>query len=210
MAKRPQTTPTLTELIRRALDEAFANVNISMPGTIESFDPATGLADVRPGFKRVFVDGDNPDIPIIGSVPVVFPGSGAAFVRFPVKKGDTVLLQFSQRSIDQWTEKGGQVDPIFDGRFQLSDAVAIVGLRWKGNALVANGGPDSVELANGQKYIEITDDGFIINDGSEELIDLISQFIGIMQTATIASAGFDPPTPVDLTTLKTKVDAMKG
>jgi len=39
------------------------------------------------------------------------------------------MLLFSQASIDKWRKQGGKVDPVRDRRHDLSDAIAIPGLR---------------------------------------------------------------------------------
>ena len=67
-------------------------------------------------------------LPVIPSVPVCFPGSGAFRVTFPVAKGDTGLLVFCSRSIDRWLSEGGSVDPQDDRTHDLSDAVFVPGL----------------------------------------------------------------------------------
>lgn len=208
MAKRRQTTPSLTELLRLALNEGLANFNTAMPGTVEKFDSVTGLADIRPGFKRLYRDDATPrDMPVIGSVPVIFPGTEKAFIKFPIKKGDTVLLVFAQRSIDQWLEKGGQVDPLFDGRFQLADAVAIPGLM-----------PNTTPRKDaGSAFVEFTDDGKLKAQGAsgEELLDLVDQLIGILVSLTVVDpvSGALPLTPsviVALNLVKTKLGTIKG
>jgi hypothetical protein len=54
-----------------------------------------------------------------------------------VSPGDPCLLIFSDRSLDSWLDRGGEVDPIDLRRHHLSDAVAILGVRAKPQALPA-------------------------------------------------------------------------
>ena len=62
-----------------------------------------------------------------------FDRGGGFFVSYPLKKGDHVLLVFSERSIDQFMAQDKNdpsdpaTDPLDDRRFNLSDAVAYPG-----------------------------------------------------------------------------------
>lgn len=134
-------SPTLSEVIRLAIDTRLVDVHTSMPGRIESYDAATQKADVQPLLKREqqAIDGDLIEtLPIIPSVPVAFPRFGDHRITFPVAKGDFCVLMFSEASIDavQASQSGQPVDPGTYERHNLSDAIAHVG--WA---------PDSAALA---------------------------------------------------------------
>ena len=49
-------------------------------------------------------------------------------MQFDLVPGDTVLLVFSERSIDKWAQQGGEVDPLDSRLHHLSDPVALPGL----------------------------------------------------------------------------------
>jgi hypothetical protein len=151
------TNPTLAEIIRRALEASAADLHVSMPGRIERFDAAKGLADVKPLLQDAALQrGERQPIPVpvVTNVPVIFPGAGGFRLTFPVAAGDGCLLVFSDRSLDRWLARGGEIDPGDDRRHALSDAVALLGLRdfahpWSGVATDAatlgkDGGPQIV------------------------------------------------------------------
>lgn len=125
-------TPTLAALLNRFKAQAFADLRVSMPARVEKYDDATQLADVQPLLKDSYVDEDGERqiarLPVVTNVPVVFPGGGGMRITFPVRAGDTVLLVFSDRSIDSWLAQGGEASPEDERRHHLSDAVAIPGL----------------------------------------------------------------------------------
>lgn len=125
-------TPTFPEMLKLAIDARLADLHVSMPGRIESYDASKLSVDVQPLIRHTYFDesGDRQTeaYPIIPSVPVKFPGSGAYRITFPIAKGDIVLLVFSEASIDKWLQNEGVVDPIDDRRNQMIDAVAIPGL----------------------------------------------------------------------------------
>lgn len=123
---------TLVEVIRRALDLREADLHVSLPGRVERVDLARGLVDVKPlVHDSRQVDGVRVllPFPVITNVPVQFPGAGAFRITFPVGVGDACTLLFSDRSLDLWISKGGEVDPVDDRRHALSDAVALLGVR---------------------------------------------------------------------------------
>lgn len=129
--------PTTTELIRRALASRLADVHVSMPASVVSYDAATKTATIQPGIKRVLFD-DNEDrvveeIPPIPNVPVEFPGAGSLSLHFALTAGDTGRLSFFTNSIAEWRQTGKPSEP---GSLKIHDLGACVftpGLRHSGN-----------------------------------------------------------------------------
>lgn len=157
-----QTEPTLQRVMRMAHDTLMSNIHTSLPGKIIFYDKSTGLAQVQPLIKRKYKTSSMAsELPIISGVPVVFPRTTGAWVRLPIAAGDTVLLIFSERSIDRWIENGGMVDPETPERFSLNDAIAIPGLYAKPNAIEQKGADTSIEITNGSAFLEIKSDGTV-------------------------------------------------
>lgn len=125
-------TPTLAAILNAVKAQTFADLRVSMPARVEKYDDATQLADVQPLLKESYVDEEGERaiarLPVITNVPVVFPGGGGMRITFPVRAGDTVMLVFSDRSIDSWLAQGGEATPEDERRHHLSDAVAWPGL----------------------------------------------------------------------------------
>jgi hypothetical protein len=122
-------------VINEAIDSSLDSLYISLPGRVVRYDSATQQVDVQPIPKVRHVDENGTPVvqqlPVVPSVPVVFPGGGGFAVTFPITVGDTVLLVFSGVSIDKWLQSGSDapVDPETYARHALADAVAIPGLR---------------------------------------------------------------------------------
>jgi hypothetical protein len=130
--------PSLAEVIRAFVREGAADLHVSIPAKVVRVELAKGLVDAQPLVKDLF-EGQAVSVPVITNVPIVWPGAGGFRLTFPIAVGDTVLLVFSDRSLDLWLEKGGEVDPKDPRRHTLSDAIAIPGLRsfsapWSGAA----------------------------------------------------------------------------
>lgn len=130
---------SIADVVRVALDAKAADLRVSMPGEIVSFDDATQLAEVRPLLRESHEGEDGAEIteelPVIPNVPVHMYGAGDLVLTFPVAAGDPCLLVFTDRSLDLWLERGSVVDPIDVRRHDLTDAVALVGVRAKPAAL---------------------------------------------------------------------------
>ena len=144
------------EAVRYQLGE----VNTAIPAVINKYDPTKQEAEVIPLIKRKYKDGTAVDRAPITGVPVVFPASGGGIITFPVTKGDTVLLIFSQRSIDRWVRgDGSSVDPGDNRKHDISDAIAIPGLFSLSSALQSD--PDNVIIKFSGASIALTPAGAI-------------------------------------------------
>lgn len=129
----------MQEFVQEVTDtvkDTLKGVHTAIPGSIVSFDPGTGLATVLPTMKFKKPDGTTVDFPQVTGVPVVFPQSMGqqATIAYPVKAGDGCLILFSEQALDQFLYDR---DTGTDLKFDLSNAVAIVGLFAKGNSVMA-------------------------------------------------------------------------
>ena len=126
-------SPSLVDVITDGMDTRLQQVHVALPGRVESYDANTKLANIQPLLLQRLTAEDGSvtteRLPVINSVPVVFPrGGGGFFIEFPLQAGDNVLLVFCERSLDLWKTKGGEVDPI-DSRFHTyQGAVCYPGL----------------------------------------------------------------------------------
>lgn len=130
MAGEPE--PTLVEVIRRAIESRVGDVFTTVPGRIDTYDPDTQTADVLPVVRRPMPTEDDgtvyEDLPIIPNVPIVWPRANGAYIVWPIRTGDHVLLMFTTHSFAGWRRTGevsdsGDVRPHHPG-----NAVAIPGL----------------------------------------------------------------------------------
>lgn len=121
--------PTIEQVITKALDRRMAEVRVALPARVERYDNSKQVVDARPLIKDQVEQQDGTlaaeSWPVIPSVPVVFPGGGGFRLTFPIRVGDTVLLVFSDLSLDNWLTRGGEVDPQDNRTHHLADAIAI-------------------------------------------------------------------------------------
>lgn len=158
-----------TYSLRRAVEAVTNQIHTALPGRIESYDHEKQKADVKPLLKRVYKDGEVLDVPVVPSVPVVFPRGNSSSLTFPLKKGDGVLLVFAERSLDKWLSEGGIVAPDDPRKFDLTDAVAIPGLYpFNVPGLAANN--EDVILIHGENFITIKSSGEIEISGANKIV----------------------------------------
>lgn len=150
----------LASLLRAASREASRGINTCLPGTIVSYDAGSQMASVQPMVRLRQPDDREEQLPVINSVPVIWPRSGGASMTMPVKSGDGCLLIFSQRSIDEYKSNGEMNTPQDPRMFDLTDAVAFMGFVNFGGG----GGPaDALQIKFGGSTILVKEDGVEIS-----------------------------------------------
>ena len=110
------------------LQSRLEDVHTMLPGRVQSYNPETRLATVKPSVLFRSLHGDTLDIPPIDSVPVVWPGSTDFSVHSALEAGSGVTLVFSEAGIGGWLRGTQDADADDETRFSLHDAVAIPGL----------------------------------------------------------------------------------
>lgn len=141
----PNAQPDEHDVLLEAIRSQLARVHTALPGTVLSYNQADQTATVQPAFKFKYRDADSGEVthyepPAISNVPVLFPGSGNYSITWDVAAGESVLLVFCERSLDEWRSvTGSSHEPKDVRRFDLSDAVAFVGCRSPASAIPASG-----------------------------------------------------------------------
>jgi Phage protein Gp138 N-terminal domain len=158
--------PTLAEVLRLALERSSRALRVGLPGRVERFDAANQLADVTPLLQESATDESGNEqlesLPVLTNVPVQFAGGGGFAETFPVAAGDPCWITFSDRSLDEWIDRGGVVDPVDARRHDLGDPVAILGVRAKPGKLTEF---DTARAVFGNKGPRIAVDGSIVHLG---------------------------------------------
>lgn len=110
-------TIQLGQFMREAIEARLADVNVSLPCSVVSYDAAKQTVTLQPTLKRRRRKKDGTfeatTIPTIQNVPVAFPRCAGGWITFPLAEGDVGMAVFSQRSLGEWSGKtaGQVVDP---------------------------------------------------------------------------------------------------
>lgn len=136
------------EFLNTFFENKISELNISLPATIVSYDFKTKKASVQPLLSVKYNDGEIIDMPIINNVPVVHPSTFKASIILPVSVGDFVHLIFCQKSLEEWLKNGKKVAPDDPRQFDLSDAIAYLGLSPFSNSNPATSADDLLIQCN--------------------------------------------------------------
>ncbi len=124
----------LETLLDNVVGSLKGQINVSLPGTVVSYDPLTQTATVKPSISmrvarpELGAPAHEPFQPIPG-VPVWFPGNGLANITFDIPPGTSVSLIACDRSLTEWKATGlPENAPVSPRRFSVSDFVAYPGL----------------------------------------------------------------------------------
>ena len=164
------------QAVHDSVKKGLDGVHTAMPGEIVAYDPATGLATVKPAMKFKKPDGTTIDFPQITGVPVLFQqGAGqGATVAFPVKAGDGCLIVVGEQSLDYWMY-GQETET--DLAFDPTNSICIVGLFAKGNPVMQEACDQNAVIVDvSGTRLTIKSDGLIQADCKKFIINASDSF----------------------------------
>lgn len=133
MKLKPNSNKSMTNVLDEGFHTFLQNLNCVKIGRIESFDMATQTASVK--IMHKYVNENNItttellEYPLLENVPVVILGGGTARITFPITLGDSCLILFNDYELDNWYNTEEPNPSTFPRKHDLSDAIAIVGLK---------------------------------------------------------------------------------
>lgn len=217
---------TLAAAIDNSVLYQLMNIHTAFPARVISYDYTTRKATLQPLIDKKYRDGTTQPMPKLNNVPVIMPQAGSFFVNYPVNAGDTCLVMCCERSIDAWLQNGQQAPPNDPRKFDLSDAVAIMGLSpFSVSSLAANN--SDVVIGYAGSKITIRSNGDIsINTSNRvamgsnaglipvEVLDIISKMLDILENSVTTALGAPiiggVPVVGPYALLKTAINSIKG
>lgn len=211
-------TPSMAKVIKDAIESRLAEVHISLPAKIVSYDGSK--ASVQPLLRRKYFRDSGPvDLPVITNVPVIWPQTADSVVILPLKKDDTGTLLFAERSLDRWLVSGGTVNPEDPRKFSISDAQFFPGLKPFNTA--SDYDATRIVIRNGNGKIVIGDGKVAIgNRAGDELLQLVSDLmaevsateaaIQILTVPTLVGPSGPPINAASFAAIQANVDALKS
>lgn len=115
------------ETLAALKQDLLASLHCALPGRVESYDPVSRAAVVRPMIRSA----SGRSLPLLRDVPVFLPLPEL----MSVSPGDFCLVVFADAAIDGWWATGQEADPVSPRRHDLSDAFAFTGFRPAPSAL---------------------------------------------------------------------------
>ena len=207
--------------LKSHLDSLQSQIYTTLPAVVTdaSLYESTSTVSVKPVIDLLHSDGQVSECPTIFNVPVINPSAGGGVLSFPIKEGDTVMLQFSMRNIENWLEGSGEsVTEQTTRHHDQSDGIAVIGLYTKNNHLQPD--PNDVLLKFKGNSIRLKEDGnvevvtknkFSVNNQQEELISLLSDIVNTIANTTVSTFyGLSPlNSKAQILQLKNRLDTFK-
>lgn len=201
MSKASNNSPSLAEVISMGVDFHLMQVNTMMPGIVQSYDASTQTAMVQPAIMKVYEEGGAQELPQVKAL-VHFPATQTAWVKLPLAQGDRGMLIFAQRSLDEWWASGGVVDPGDTVKFSMNDAVFVPGLNDKSNAITPKGAANSMEIAYGNLWVELTAAGLCrVKNSSTDLYTVLNNILSHLQALTTTNCVVGSPVALNPATV---------
>ena len=211
-------SPTLAEVIVKAIEARIFDLHTGLPARVLSYDPDSQSAEVQPLLNRVFLNADQEletlEIPPLKNVPVQYPAGNGWHISYRLAAGDVVYLTFAERSLDKWLDTAGvlTVDPADSRKHDLSDAIAIPGIRTRSAAVPDPGddlvlgkedgsievrlSPTQIAVNAGGTTIIVRDDGTVdLGDGATQAAVLGDALDTWLTTSLTVSTAFGPSGP---------------
>lgn len=156
--------PTLASLLDVFKDTIMMQLNCHQVGEIVSFDASTQTAEVEIKMLKM-INGELKDYAILIDCPCVVLGGGEGRITFPIKAGDSCIVMFNDRDIDNWYAGGQKMCPRTERMHSFSDAIALVGIRNLQNK-ITDYLSDGTELKYGGSTIKLQNNKVTITNGT--------------------------------------------
>ncbi len=211
-----ETNYTFEEILNTAIKEQQKDIHTALPARVLKFDAAKQTVDVQITIKRRFTDKGDVFYPPLLEVPLQELRAGGFAITMPVSVGDTGLLVFIERSIDEWQVNGAEQVPEDVRMHSVSDAVFFPTLHTDRNPIKNHSKNLEIRTESANGKISITPSGKIeIEKDGDKVLKTVSDTLGVLSTTTVtitagSSAGtYAIDTQSDFASLKEVIDRIK-
>lgn len=217
---KSESEPGLKDLLDLHKKDVMLSINCHAIATVQSFDDTKQTITATINYKKTYFKTNNDgsyvpvlyDYPILLDVPVITMQGGTASLTFPIAKGDSCLILFNDRDLDNWFHTGQVSQTATPRLHSFSDGIALVGLRASNNP-IANYDMTRVVLQNGLTMVGLSDTLVKIANATTTLKQVIEGLMDVISTgfggATPAVGNpLSPATVAALTAYKTTVESL--
>lgn len=159
-------------------------------GVVQEFYPENLTVQVKIADKKVI--GLNPDgSQILKEYPLIYAKVCYCnpFLTYPLMQGMECILLFNDREIETWFINGGSNIQAYPRMHDLSDAIAIVGIRSLPNMIQIL--TDCLHLFYGQSDLQIKDENINLNTGTLNITANTFQTGDTTQDGTITATSLN-------------------
>lgn len=199
--------PGLRDLLLALKDEIFLNLNCHAVATIKEVNfeaqTVTATIDYCKTYFKQNANGDfepvNFNYPLLSEIPFIVLGGGTSALTFVISEGDSCLVLFNDRDLQNWAadakpvqnlNMGGTTQPVVASNrlHSIADGIALIGLN-----SVANYSATHSQLTDGTAKIgfNVSTHRILITNGtplSEVLTDITSALTDLVTALNTAFA----------------------
>lgn len=124
-----ETLPALEDVFAASFEREQTLIRTIVPGSVTAFSRNPRECSVRIDMLAQLRNGDSAEIPPIDRVPIVWPCGGGFAMDADLAIDEQVLVLVCDRDISGWLPAGGLVDPPRRLLHDVTNAIALVGLR---------------------------------------------------------------------------------
>lgn len=196
-SNRGATEPSLKDLLDLYQKTTMLDFNCHHLATIDSFDPTNQTVMATINYKKTYMQRNGitgvyepvlKDYPILVSCPAIIMSGGSAFLEMPIKKGDTCLMLFNDRDIDNWFQTGQTASISTQRLHSFSDGIALVGLRSMANSIQDYDVNHASLWWKGGGRIAVSSSKVLIENETQNLKELLQELITNVQSLVTATA----------------------
>lgn len=174
--------PTLASLLALHKEDIMYSINCHQVGEIVSFNSSTQTAEVKIKMLRL-MNGELKEYPILVDCPCIILSGGKGRLTFPIQAGDSCLVLFNDKDIDNWYAGGQTMQPRTSRVHNFADAIALVGARNLQNS-ISDYLADGTELKYGNSTIKLQDNKVTLTNGTAT-VEMSSSNVSIVGNVAI-------------------------
>ena len=148
-----ETMPELMAFFEARIKEKLYT---ALPAIVQSFDPEKRRVTIILAIQREITDGTTREIQQLLNVPVLFPAAGGFSIFLPIKSGDSVMVVFSQRGIENFKQNYKISLSSNNSVMSIDSAVAIAGFG-ELEMMPADASSASLQTNDGKNAVIISD-----------------------------------------------------
>lgn len=171
---------TLADVFEIWYESRLKDMHTCLPAKIETYDESKRKAKIKIQVKLRVKKGEALDIPPIDNVPVHFLSSKKFKLVYPLEKGDSGIVVFSEEGIGSWLKSTDVVIADSFAKFSLTDAIFIPGI-WSFNNIPSDE----------QTTIIIDKDGNMAIDGKEINLNSGDKGVARLNDTTLSDISVD-------------------
>ena len=195
----PIAEPQLQDILNSILRQSSMNINCVQIGTIRGYDASSCTAKVTINFQTQLNDTNATikDYPLLVDCPVFFLTGGSSYISMPIEIGDTCIVLFNDRDIDNWWYNGSIGVPNSGRVHSLADGMVLVGIRSQANKITLKN--NIVEIFGGSNKVNL-------GNSAVSLKYLMNTFIDAVAAITVGdgSVGLSAASVAAINALKTQ------